>query len=155
MYALFLFVQHRRAMRAAGRVIGDFTLTERADALGLRRRRFSLLVNLIHRADDEEHAERRQDEVDDILDKQTIVHRADAGSRSRLNGRIALPVERNEQPRKIDAARQHTDQRHEDVVDQRCGNRTKRRADDYADSHVDDISAHGKRFEVLKKLWTA
>lgn len=91
-------------MRAAGRVIGDFTLAERADALGLHRRGFSLLVNLIHRADDEEHAERRQDEVDDILDKQTIVHRADAGSRSRLNGRIALPVERNKQPRKIDAA---------------------------------------------------
>ena len=68
-------------MRAAGRVVGNLALAERADALGLGRGSFRLLVDLVHRADDEEHAERGQDEVDDVLDKQAVVDRADAGRR--------------------------------------------------------------------------
>ena len=95
-------------MRTAGRVIGDFALAERADALGLRRRGLSFLVELVDRADDEEHAECRQKEVDDILDEQTVIHRADARCRSRFDGRIALTIECKEQTRKIDSARQHT-----------------------------------------------
>ena len=68
-----------RAVRAAGRVVGNLALAERADALGLGRGSFRLLVNLVHRADDEEHAERGQDEVDDVLDEQAVVDRADTG----------------------------------------------------------------------------
>lgn len=87
-------------MRAAGRAIGDFTLAERADALGLLRRGFRLLVNLVHRTDDEEHAERGQNEVDDVLDKQAVVDRAHARRRGRLGGNIRSAVQRDEQARR-------------------------------------------------------
>ena len=84
-------------MRAAGRVVGNLALAERADALGFGRGSFRLLVDLVHRADDEEHAERGQDEVDDVLDEQAVVDRADTGRGGRLGGNVAAAVERDEQ----------------------------------------------------------
>ena len=149
----FGLFQHRRAVRAAGRVVGNLALAERADALGLGRSGFRLLVDLVHRADDEEHAERGQDEVDDVLDEQAVVDRADAGRRGRLGGNVAAAVERDEQAAEVDAAGQHADQRHEDVVDQRRGDRAERRADDDADGHVDHIAAHGERLEILEEFF--
>ena len=60
---------------------------------------------------------------------------------------------RDEQAAEVDAAGQHADERHKDVVDQRRGNRAERGADDHADSHIDDIAAHRKRLEVLKEFF--
>ena len=60
------------------------------------------------------------------------------------------PCQRYRELREIDAAEQHADGRHDDVVDQRRDDLAERRADDDADGHVDDVAAHGELFELFE-----
>ena len=53
--------------------------------------------------------------------------------------------------REVDTAREHTDERHEHIVDERADNLSKRTADDHTDSHVHYVALHGKLFEFFNK----
>ena len=88
-------LQFRSAMRAAGRVIGDLALAERAFASGLGRRRG--LLELVHGLYDSEEAKGYDNEIDDCVDEVTDLHASDGNS-----GEVGL-------------AKDHADDRGKDV----------------------------------------
>ncbi len=52
----------------------------------------------------------------------------------------------------VDAAGQHGDERHDDIIDERGRDLAERAADDDADGHIEHVAAHGKGLELFKKL---
>ena len=145
-----------RAVRAAGCIVRDFALAEGANARHLLRRFRFRLLGLVDRLHHQEHAERNQDEVDDVLDERAVIDGSNASSVRFLDGleRHTLnALQRDEQSAEVHAARKQAQDRHKDVVDKRRCDRAKRAADDNADRHVYDISPHRKCLELLKKLF--
>ena len=52
---------------------------------------------------------------------------------------------------KIDAADDHADHRHDDIVDQGIDNGRESRTDDNTDSQINDVAARNEYFELMKK----
>ena len=108
--------------------------------------RFFLLgVELCDEADEEEDAESDDEEVNGALDEVAVSH-------SYFRNVFALslfqyPFELGE----VYAASDDADNRHDDVVNDRCYDFAESAADDNTDSHVEHVATHGKLLEVVKK----
>src|SRR5690348_9318456 len=61
-----------------------------------------------------------------------------------------LAVQADEQTREIHAPDQAAERRHHHVFDERSDDSSERRADDDTDRHIEDVSAHGKIFELFQ-----
>ena len=95
---------------------------------------------LDHRKDDQCD----QQEVDDALQEGAV---ADSTFRNIAGSRRDHPL----QVFKIDAADDHADHRHDDIVDQGIDNGRESRTDDNTDSQINDVAARNEYFELMKK----
>ena len=107
-------------------------------------------MHLVDGLDHAEHGERDDDEVEDDGDQVAVVD-GDLGCddfAALHDGLLEHPFPRG----KVDAAGQHGDERHDDIIDERGRDLAERAADDDADGHIEHVAAHGKGLELFKKL---
>ena len=148
------------AVGAAGGVNGDLTLAVGADlrgGLGRFGRRCFMLDMALQEAhelvDDEEDDERYDQEVQYLRKERTVLENGCAGRLGLSERIVVVAVERDEQVAEIDAAGENADERHDEVIDERCHNGAERSADDNTDCHIDHIALHGKIPEFFQCLF--
>src|SRR5215471_10406470 len=109
--------------------------------LGEWRRRGSFLLSRLHEPpqkldDEEENGQRDQEKVDHLSEKQPI--------RDFLPMDDSLPLEMA-----MLSCEQHTDQGHDEVLDQRVDDLAEGRPDDHPDCEINDIAFEGEVLEFL------
>src|SRR5215469_11456212 len=136
------------AMSALFRLNGNWHRALRALFGRHRRRRF--WKPLVHRAHQQEHREGDDNEIDDGVQKISIIKRWRARGFCRCQRIIMLSAEIDEEARKIHLAHQPAEWRHQQIVDQRGYHASKRRSDNHADRQVQHVAPHGEFFEFFQ-----
>lgn len=131
-------------------------LAQQQHVLGRRGGRGLLgLAQLVDELDHQEDDEREDDEIDQHGDERAVAERRDARCLQILERfRIALERSRNlteqhEFVREIQAARQHADHGHDEILHHRVDDLRKRSADDHADGEIHDVALDGEFLEFL------
>ena len=133
---MICLVQLARAVRAAGRLDVDLALAEGANLGGGIRRLLFLLLDVlgrVHRLDDQEQHEGRDDEADDRADKGSDRRTGSPGAFRQVNGLGQ------------DSIQQGLDE----VGDQGVNDGLEGSTDDDTDSHVDSIATFHKCAEFF------
>src|SRR6266508_2049767 len=104
---------------------------------------------------DEEYHERDDDEGDHRVDEHAVVDRRRARILRRLQGRVALAGEVDEQVLEVDSAEKEADRRHEDVLHQRVDDGRQRDTDDERESQGEDVRLQQELLELGHHGWTS
>lgn len=97
--------------------------------------------------------QRNNEKVNPRLQKRSIIQRAHARRLRRLDGGIALKIQRHKQPAQVHAPCQQADQRHQDIIDERINNAGKRSADHYPGSQFQNIAFSAEAPEFFQKIF--
>jgi len=103
-------------------------------------------VHLSQPLDDKEYAECDNQEVHCLLNEIAIVQRH--GWLDDLSSFHHSLVKHNLKVSEVETTDQHTDARHDDVIDNGGDNLAESTADNYTDSHIDHIAFHREVLEI-------
>ena len=110
-------------------------------------------MQTINRTNQEEYHKGYEDKIDQGVNEKTIIQCWSASCLSIGKAGVGASIQGDEQIAKINITQYQPDRGHDDVIDQRCNDLPKSRADDNAHGQVDDITPHGELTEFLEQIF--
>ncbi|MPN08962.1 hypothetical protein SDC9_156250 [bioreactor metagenome] len=105
---------------------------------------FVLFGDSVYLTHEQENDKGYDEEIDHVVQKETVVQGGGTGRLGICQGGIRLAVQTDVQVGEIHLSQHQTDGRHDHIIDQGADDLTKGRTDDDTDGQVHHIAAHGE-----------